>query len=87
MCTETTKRQLQLFIQGLSQVATELSKGFYNNIQCKCGTFLEVEHVVDVKTMFLSAHLEHVRLCYYGSVLVLLSHAQAMHTSQRQMAW
>ena len=28
--------------------------------------------VVDVKTMFLSAHLEHVRLCYQESVLVLL---------------
>ena len=75
--TETTKHKLQLFIQRHSQVATVFSKGFYNNIQCKCGTYfmlLEVElsEGLAVKTVFLSAHLKRVRLGYYRSVLVIL---------------
>ena len=37
---DTTKRKLQLFIQRHSQVATVFSKGFYNNIKCRCGTVL-----------------------------------------------
>ena len=46
------------------------SKGFYKNNQWRCGTLLEVyisDDLVDVKTMFLSAHLE----CVTSKVLLL----------------
>ena len=90
MGAETTKHKLQLFYKTQPSCYLVFQLGFYNNIQCRCGTVLEVElseRVVDVKTMFLSAHLEHVRLCYYGTVSLLLSHAQAMQTSQRPTVW
>ena len=53
----TTKHRLQWFISRHCQVATVFSKGFYKNIQCRCGTYimlLEVyisEDQVDVKTV------------------------------------
>ena len=48
--------KLQLFIQWHSQLATAISKGFYNNIQCGCGVCMRggtISPVVDVKKISL----------------------------------
>ena len=54
MGAETTKHKLQLFYKTQPSCYLVFQLGFYNNIQCRCGTVLEVElseRVVDVKTI------------------------------------
>ena len=60
------RNKLQLFVQRHSQVATVISKGFCNNIQCGCGVSITggiIRTVVDVKRIFL---------CYGPSQLLWL---------------